>query len=139
MLNEKNEDYKYAYSELKKFWNENVIDKNAFETVFGKELFELKENEDLVAISTFIFSVSFDDDNLSYKVGKIFELSQLDKNTLNFEEYKTSLLDSQIEWGVQRIEEDREKVYHSLKNLIDSMTDVTNQIKDNLEKIKGVK
>ena len=61
MLNEKNEDYKYAYSELKKFWNENVIDKVLFETVFGKKLFELKEDEDLVLINSFIFSVLFYD------------------------------------------------------------------------------
>lgn len=134
MLREKSEDYKFAYSELKKFWSENTIDKVLFEQVFKKELFELKDDEILVLINVFVFSVSFNDEEMTYKVGKIYKMSKVNDNTLNFEEYNTSLLDSQIEWGVNMLEENREDVYQKGKILINSISNVMTDIKNNLEK-----
>lgn len=139
MLKEKNEDYKFAYSELKKFWSENAIDKVLFESIFGKKLFELKDTESLILIKSFIFSVSFNDDEMTYKVGKIYQMIKIGENTLNFEEYDTSLLDSQIECGVKMLEDYREDIYQKGKKLINSIANTMNEIKNNLEKIKGVK
>lgn len=145
-------DYEYSYYGLKKFWNEHKIDKLGFEKVFGDSLFEAKEDEILVSIKNYIFSVLFNDDEFSYKVNKLYFASKKDngnaKNdtTVVFESLNENSFNlpyhDEIEQGVIQLQINRKEAKNQVdekgKMLIVSMYETLEKMKNNLEKIKGV-
>ncbi|BCZ47591.1 hypothetical protein psyc5s11_36580 [Clostridium gelidum] len=139
-------DYEYAYYELKKFWNEHTLDKLAFKQVFGDSLFLLKDDEILVSIKDYVFSVSFNDDKISYKVNKLCKVNLKDKNTLEFENLNENKWNKpfhdEIEQGVIKLQENRKQAKKEVikkgKELLSSMIDKVFEMQTNLKKIIDV-
>ncbi|NRT88878.1 hypothetical protein [Clostridium beijerinckii] len=140
-------DYEYAYYELKKFLGEHSIDKIKFQEIFGNVLnLELKEDELVIGMPSFLFIVSFNDEELSYKINKLYNLTMIDDNTINFEELDSNLMSldkfNQIEQGVTQLQINRKTAKKELdekrNNLVLSVCNKLLEIKNNLESI-GIK
>lgn len=132
------EDYKYAYCELKKFWNQNAIDFSEFEHIFGDSLFLKKGDELLMNMDNYIFTVYFNDNDLSYEITKIYQISKKNDITYFFEELDKNLFKfstrNEIEQGVIQLQLNRKKaknkVDKSREMLLKTMAMSVNKIKN---------
>jgi hypothetical protein len=144
-------DYKYAYFELKKFWEEHSINKELFKQGFelacGEELlFEIKEDEMLVNIGDCLFTVNLFDDELYYKINNFYHIKIGYKHTVTFEKYDEDKFNisvhNEIEQGVKQLQINRKKAKKELdekrNNLVLSVCNKLLEIKNNLESI-GIK
>lgn len=91
------EDYKYSYCEIKEFFKENELDKATFERVFGDSLFILQDNEIIVMLEEYVFSILCNDDEMSYKVKNLYEINLKNKSTLKFKKIDKDRLDENIQ------------------------------------------
>lgn len=133
------DDYEYAYYKLKKFWGEKSLDKVMFKQVFNKLNLDIKEDELLVGIEGYIFTVLFDDNDLSYQVNKLYRIEK-DDRTLFFEELDNNLMSldkfNLIEQGAIKLQEAKQKLDEARNNLVTSILSKMLEIDNNMKKIK---
>lgn len=140
------EDYKIAYFELKKFWNKYSINKELFKQGFelacGELIFEIKEDEILVNIGDYLFTVTLNDDELSYKITNIYSIKIVNKNTVSFEKYNEEFWNKpfhdEIEQGVKQLQINRKEAKKELDekrseltiSILSKMLEIQNNMKE---------
>lgn len=98
------EDYKYAYFKLKKFLKEHELDKTAFEEIFGDSLFTLKNDEIIVMLEEYVFSILCNDNELSHTVKEVYGIHLENKNNLQF----------------KKLDEDKYRINENIRNRMDN-------------------